>query len=144
MISNVPGHFRRQGSEPTVPSAAVGQEDTVGNVLRLVLVTRNEELERELRGLRFLLWRANPKFKAELEHMVKLILPLHHEELIKNPVEDYVVNWQAAIVSSPGNATDDGILKSDDTDSGEKAVPEPNAETESFTLAAIAKYFIWK
>jgi len=131
MISNDPGQLRRQGTEPTVPSAAVVQEDTVDNVLRLVLVTRNE-LERELRGLRFLLWRANPKFKAELGHMVKLILPLHHEELVKNPVEDYVVNWQAAIISSPGDGMDDRISENDGADSGEEVRPSPS-------LAAIAK-----
>ena len=132
MISNDPGQLRRQGSEPTVPSVAVVQEDTVDNaVLRLVLVTRNEELERELRGLRFLLWRANPKFKAELGHMVKLILPLHHEELMKNPVEDYVMHWQAAIVS-PGDGMDDRISENDGADSGEEVRPSPS-------LAAIAK-----
>jgi len=118
VISNIPGpgQPRRQESEPTLPSVAAvqGDSDTVDSVLRLVLVTRNEELERELRGLRFLLWRANPKFRAELEHIVKLILPLHHEEVMKNPIEDYVAHWQAAI--PPGHGMDNRILENDDAD----------------------------
>ncbi|KAH9955040.1 hypothetical protein BC827DRAFT_1371768 [Russula dissimulans] len=52
---NGPGQLLRQGSEQSLLSAAVVQEDTIDNVPRLVLMTQNEELERELRGLRFLL-----------------------------------------------------------------------------------------
>ena len=91
---------------------------SVDDTLRLLLVTRNEELERELRGLRFLLWRANPRAKAKLGAIVKLLLPLHHEELMKSPVEDFVVHWQAAVVPpASGQGIDDRIMESDDTDS---------------------------
>jgi hypothetical protein len=61
---------------------------SVDNTLRLLLVTRSSELEQELRGLRFLLWRASPKAKAVLGNIVKRTLPLHDEELMKSPVED--------------------------------------------------------
>jgi hypothetical protein len=135
VTSNVLGQLQGQGSGSTLPSTVIVQEDAVDNVLRLVLEKRNEELERELRGLRFLLWRANPKSKAELEHMVKLMLPLHHEVLMKIPVEDYVVHWQAAIVR-PGHGMDDRILENDtDSQAGEGAI----LETKTSTLAAIAK-----
>ena len=74
-------------------------EGSVDNTLRLLLVKRNEELEQELRSLRFLLWRASPRAKAGLGNVVKRTLPLHHAELMKSPVEDFVVHWQAAVPS---------------------------------------------
>jgi hypothetical protein len=93
-------------------------EETSGNVLRLLLVTRNEELEQELRGLRFLLWRASPRAKAGLGNIVKRALPLHHEELMKSPVEDFVDHWQAAVVPSGHSGMDDRKMENeDDTDS---------------------------
>jgi hypothetical protein len=79
----------------------------VDNTLRLLLVARNEELEQELWGLRFLLWRASPRAKAELGSIVKRVLPLHHEELMKSPVEDFVVHWQAAVVPSGHDGMDE-------------------------------------
>jgi len=88
----------------------------VDNTLRLLLVTRNEELERELRGLRFLLWRASPRAKIKLGIVVKLTLPLHHEELMRSPVEEFVAHWQEA-VEPHGQETDDRIIESNDTDS---------------------------
>ena len=66
----------------------------------MLLVTRHEELERELRGLRFLIWRANPRAKVELGSIVMRVLPLHHSELMKCPVDDFVGNWQATVVPS--------------------------------------------
>jgi hypothetical protein len=86
----------------------------VDNTLRLLLVTRKEELEQEHRGLRFLLWRASPRAKAELGSIVKRALPLHHEELMKSPVEDFVVHWQAAVVPS-GHG---GMLDESEVDTG--------------------------
>jgi len=100
VIFNVPGWRQRKESRPTLPSAAVVPEEAGDNTLRLLLATQNEELERELRGLRLLLGRANPRAKAKLGNIVKLTLPLHHEELMKSPVEDLVVHWQAAVVPS--------------------------------------------
>ena len=93
---------------------AMVPDETVDNVLRLLLVTRNEELEQELRGLRFLLWRANPKAKAELGNIVKRTLPLHHEELMKSPVEDFVVHWQAAVVPSGNEGLSDRIMENEE------------------------------
>jgi len=90
VIYDVPG-------QPTLSSVGVVPE--VNNML-LLLATRNEELDRGLRDLRFLLGRAKPKAKMEMENIVKLLLPLHHEELMKSCVEDLVVHWQAAVVSS--------------------------------------------
>jgi hypothetical protein len=92
-------------------------EETTGNVLRLLLVTRNEELEQELRGLRFLLWRASPRAKAELGNIVKQALPLHHEKLMKSPVEDFVVHWQATVVPSGQDGMDYRATENEDTDS---------------------------
>ncbi len=105
MILNVPGWRQRS-------------EFTVDNTLRLLLVTRNEELEQELRGLRFLLWRASPRAKAELGNVVRRTLPLHHEELMKSPVEDFVVHWQAAVVPSGHDGMYDRTIENEnDTDS---------------------------
>ena len=123
VIFNVPGWRQRKESRPTLPSAAAAatSEETaaataaVDNTLRLLLVTRNEELERELRGLRFLLWRASPRTKAKLGQIVKLTLPSHHEELMKSPVEDFVGHWQATVVPPP-RGIDDRIMESDDAD----------------------------
>jgi len=123
VILNVPGWRQRHESWPlpstAVPAGAVPKEAAnVDNTLRLLLMTRNEELERELRGLRFLLWRANPRAKAKLGALVKLTLPLHHDELMKSPVEDFVVHWQAAVVPlTGGQGIDDRITESDDTNS---------------------------
>lgn len=119
VILNVPGWRRRSGSSHTPPSITtiVIPEETTDNMLRLLLVTRNEELEQELRGLRFLLWRASPRAKAELGNIVKRALPLHHEELMKSPVEDFVVHWQAAVVPSGHDAMDDRTTENEDTDS---------------------------
>ncbi|KAH9954770.1 hypothetical protein BC827DRAFT_1272293 [Russula dissimulans] len=100
VIFNVPGWRQRRGSRPTLPSAAAVPEEAGDNTLRRLLVTRNEELERELGGLRLLLGRANPRAKAKLGNIVKLTLPLQHEELMKSPVGDLVAHWQAAVVSS--------------------------------------------
>lgn len=86
------------------------------NTLRLLLVTWHEELEGELRGLRLLLWRANPTAKVKLGNIVKLMLPLHHAELMKSPVEDFVVHWQAAVMSS-SLGIDEPIWEGSDTDS---------------------------
>ena len=131
VISNVPGQHQRQGSQPTLSSAGVVPE--VNNML-LLLATRNEELDRELRGLHFLLWRAKPKAKAEMENVVKLLLPLHHEKLMKSCVEDFVEHWQAAVVSS-GHGIDNWVLESDSPHShaGEEMVDVP--DTESSALA---------
>ena len=120
VILNVPGWRQRRQSRPTLPSAAaltavsVPEAATVDNTLRLLLVTRNEELEGELRSLRFLLWRASPMARSKLGNVVKATLPLHHEELMKSPVADFVVHWQAAVVA-PGQGIDDRITESDDT-----------------------------
>ncbi len=96
----------------------VVSDETVDNTLRLLLVTRNEELEQELRGLRFLLWRASPRAKAELGSVVRRTLPLHHEELMKSPVEDFVVHWQAAVVPSGHDGMYDRTIENEnDTDS---------------------------
>jgi hypothetical protein len=116
VIFNVPGWRQRNESRPTLPSAAAatGAQAVDDSALRLLLLTRNEELEQELRGLRFLLWRASPKARAQLGSVVKLLLPLHHEELMRSPVDDYVGHWQAGVVSSSGQATDDRIAESDD------------------------------
>jgi hypothetical protein len=82
------------------------QEGAIDSTLRLLLVTRNEELEEELRGLRFFLWRLNPSAKAKLGDVVKLTLPLHHEELMKSPVNDFVGDWQAAVAPSADGMND--------------------------------------
>lgn len=118
VILNVPGWRRRSGSSHTPPSITtiVIPEETTDNMLRLLLVTRNEELEQELRGLRFL-WRASPRAKAELGNIVKRALPLYYEELMKSPVEDFVVHWQAAVVPSGHDAMDDRTTENEDTDS---------------------------
>jgi hypothetical protein len=102
----------------TATAMALVPEETVDNVLCLLLVTRNKELEQELRDLRLLLWRASPRAKAELGSIVKRALPLHHEELMKSPVEDFVVHWQAAVVPSGHDGMDDRTTKNEeDTDS---------------------------
>ncbi|KAH9047480.1 hypothetical protein EDB83DRAFT_2403328 [Lactarius deliciosus] len=75
------------------------------SALRLLLVTRHEELEWELRGLRFLIWRANPRAKVELGHI----------ELMRCPVEDFVGHWQAAVVSS-GHWSEERTSDGYDTD----------------------------
>jgi len=118
VIFNVPGWRQRKECRPTLPSAAgmaTVPEEAVDSTLRVLLVTRNEELERELRGLRFHLWRASPRTKAKLGNIVKLTLPLHHEELMKSPVEDFVGHWQATVVPPP-RWIDDRIMESDDAD----------------------------
>ena len=120
VILNVPGWRERSESTLALPSATAGatSEGSVDNTLRLLLVTRNEELEQELRGLRFLLWRASPRAKAGLGNVVKRTLPLHHEELMKSPVEDFVVHWQAAVVPSGHSGMNDRTVENeDDTDS---------------------------
>jgi hypothetical protein len=99
-----------------LPSAAGAPEEAVDNTLRLLLVTRHEELESELRGLHFLLCHVNPRAKFELGNIVKLMLPLHYAELMKSPVEDFVVHWQAAVVPS-NHGIDEPILEGSDTDS---------------------------
>jgi hypothetical protein len=126
VILNVPGWRQRRQSRPTLPSAATAvavavavapvlpEEVTVDDTLHLLLMTRNEELEEELRGLRFLLWRVSPIARAKLGNIVKATLPLHHEELMKSPVEDFVVHWQAAVVP-PGQGIE--IMEDEDTDS---------------------------
>ncbi|KAH9954769.1 hypothetical protein BC827DRAFT_1379326 [Russula dissimulans] len=106
VIFNVPGWRPRQESQPTLPSSAAVQEGAIDSTLRLLLVTRNEELEEELRGLRFFLWRLNPSAKAKLGDVVKLTLPLHHEELMKSPVNDFVGDWQAAVAPSADGMND--------------------------------------
>jgi len=117
VILNVPGWRERSESPLALPSATVF-EGSADNTLRLLLVTRNEELEQELRGLRFLLWRASPKAKAGLGNIVKRTLPLHHEELMKSPVEDFVVHWQAAIIPSRHDRMDNRKMENEnDTDS---------------------------
>ena len=90
-------------------------EGTVDSTLRVLLVTRNEDLEGELCGLRILLWRASPRAKAKLGNIVKRTLPLHHEELMKSPVEDFVGLWQATVVPPP-RVIDDRIMERDDAD----------------------------
>jgi len=116
VIFNVPGWRQRNESRPTLPSAAAatGAQAVDDSALRLLLLTRNEELEQELRGLRFLLWRASPKARAQLGSVVKLLLPLHYEELVRSPVDDFVGHWQAGVVSSSGQGTDDRIAESDE------------------------------
>jgi hypothetical protein len=122
VILNVPGWRQRRESRPTLPFTTVAapapvlEDATVDNMLRLLLVTRNEELEGELRGLRFLLWRMSPTARAKLGNIVKVTLPLHHEELMRSPVEDFVVHWQAAVVA-PGQGMDNRIMENGDTDS---------------------------
>ncbi|KAI0302829.1 hypothetical protein B0F90DRAFT_1712384 [Multifurca ochricompacta] len=116
VIFNVPGWRQRNESRPTLPSAAGAPEGAVDNTLRLLLVTRHEDLEREFRGLRFLIWRANPRAKVELGNIVKQTLPLYHAELMKSPVADFVVHWQAAVVPS-GHGADERTFESYDTDS---------------------------
>ena len=121
VILNIPGWQHKSWPLPStvVPAGAVPKEAAnVDNTLRLLLVMWNEELEQELRGLHFLLWHANPRAKAKLGAIIKLMLPLHHEELMKSPIEDFVVHWQAAVVpSASGQGIDDRIMESDDTDS---------------------------
>jgi hypothetical protein len=118
VILNVPGWRQRNESQPTLSFAAapgVLPEEAAGvdNTLRLLLVTRNEELEQELRGLRFLLWRAGPRAKIKLGSVVKLTLPLHHEELMRSPVEEFVAHWQEAVEPhGHGQETDDRIIES--------------------------------
>lgn len=117
VIFNVPGWRQRRVSRPTLPSAAPGApEAATDSALRLLLVTRHEELEWELRGLRFLIWRVNPRDKVELGNIVKRVLPLHYAELMKCPVVDFVGHWQAAVVPS-GRWSDERTLDSYDTDS---------------------------
>jgi len=87
--------------------AATMSVGSVDNMLCLLLVTWSSELKQELCGLRFLLWRARPRAKAGLGNIVKRTLPLHHEELMKSPVEDFVVHWQAAVVPSGHSGMDD-------------------------------------
>jgi hypothetical protein len=58
-ILNVPGWRERSEStlaHPSVTAPAIS-ETSVDDTLRPLLVTRNKELEFELRGLRFVLWR---------------------------------------------------------------------------------------
>jgi hypothetical protein len=120
VILNVPGWRERSQSTLALPSATALAKSvgSVDNTLRLLLVTRSEELEQELRGLRFLLWRASPRAKAGLGNIVKRTLPLHHEELMKSPVEDFIVHWQAAVVPSGHGGMDDRKVENeDDTDS---------------------------
>lgn len=101
VIFNVPGWRHRRDSQSTLPSAVPGGPDAATDgALRLLLLTRHEELEWELRGLRFLIWRASPRAKVELGDIVKRVLPLHHAELMRSPVEDFVEHWQAAVVQS--------------------------------------------
>ncbi|KAH9164582.1 hypothetical protein EDB89DRAFT_2139662 [Lactarius sanguifluus] len=118
VIFNVPGWRQRRECRPTLPSAAPGAPEAAADsasALRLLLVTRHEELEWELRGLRFLIWRANPRAKVELGHIVQRLLPLHHAELMRCPVEDFVGHWQAAVVSS-GHWSEERTSDSYDTD----------------------------
>jgi hypothetical protein len=112
VILNVPGWRERSERTLALPSAtAAGMSaGSVDNTLRLLLVTRSEELEQELRDLRLLLWRASPRAKAGLGNIVKRTLPLHHEELMKSPVEDFVVHWQAAVVPSGHGGMDDSEI----------------------------------
>lgn len=116
VILNVPGWRERSESTLALLSATARatSEGSVDNTLRLLLVTRNEELEQELRGLRFLLWRASPRAKAGLGNVVKRTLPLHHEELMKSPVEDFVVHWQAAVVPSGHSRMNNRTVESED------------------------------
>ena len=114
VIFNVPGWRQRKDSQSTLPSATpAAPEATTDDALRLLLLARHEELEWELRGLRFLIWRANPRTKAELGDIVKRVLPLHHADLMRSPVEDFVEHWQAAVVPS-GHGLDE---RGHDTDS---------------------------
>ncbi|KAH9005570.1 hypothetical protein EDB86DRAFT_1459937 [Lactarius hatsudake] len=115
VIFNVPGWRQRRDSRPTLPSAAPEAAADSASALRLLLVTRHEELEWELRGLRFLIWRANPRAKVELGHIVKRLLPLHHAELMRCPVEDFVGHWQAAVASS-GHWSEERTSDGYDTD----------------------------
>jgi hypothetical protein len=117
VIFNVPGWRQRRESRLTLPSAAPGAPETATEgALRLLLVTRHEELEWELRGLRFLIWRANPRTKVELGNIVKQVFPLHHAELMRSPIEDFIEHWQAAVVPS-GHQLDEQTLDDHDTDS---------------------------
>ncbi|KAI0253467.1 hypothetical protein BJV78DRAFT_211635 [Lactifluus subvellereus] len=54
--------------------------------------------------------------KVKLGNVVKLMLLLHRAELMKSPVEDFVVHWQAAVVPS-SHGIDKPILEGSDTDS---------------------------
>jgi hypothetical protein len=61
VILNVPGWRQRNESQPTLSSAAAPgampeEVASVDDTLRLLLVTRNEVLERELCSLRFRSW----------------------------------------------------------------------------------------
>jgi len=117
VIFNVPGWRRRRESFLTLTSAATGAPEAASDgALRLLLVTRHEELEWELRGLRFLIWRANPRTKVELGNIVKRVLPLHYTELMRSPIEDFVENWQASVVPSD-HGLDDRVLDANGTDS---------------------------
>jgi hypothetical protein len=117
VIFNVPGWRQRRESRPTLPFAAPGALDSATEgALRLLLVTRHEELEWELRGLRFLIWRVNPRAKVELGNIVKQVLPSHHGELMRSPIEDFVEHWQAAVVPS-GHGLDEETSNGHDTDS---------------------------
>ncbi len=62
------------------------------------------------------IWRANPRAKVELGDVVKRVLPLHHVELMRSPVEDFVGHWQATVVPS-SQCTDERILDGYETDS---------------------------
>jgi hypothetical protein len=118
VIFNVPGWRQRKDSRPTLPSAAPAPgtpEAASEGALRLLLMTRHEELEWELRGLRFLIWRANPRAKVELGDIVKGVLPSHHAELMRSPVEDFVEHWQAAVVVPSGYGLDDKTLDGHDS-----------------------------
>ncbi|KAH9059797.1 hypothetical protein EDB87DRAFT_1684431 [Lactarius vividus] len=118
VIFNVPGWRQRQESPPTLPPAGPGTPEAAADsasALRLLLLTRHEELEWELRGLRFLIWRANPRAKVELGNVVKQLLPLHHAELMRCPVEDFVGHWQAAVASS-GHWSEERASDGYDTD----------------------------
>jgi hypothetical protein len=133
VISNVPGQRQRKGSQPTLSSAGVMPDV---NNMPLLLSTRNEALDQELRGLRLLLWRVKPKAKAEMENIVKLLLPLRHEELTRGCVEDVVVNWQTTVVLS-GHGIDNRMLESDDRHShvGEEMINMPNTEFSALAPA---------
>jgi hypothetical protein len=116
VIFNVPGWRPRRESRPTLPSAAPSvPEAVVDSALRLLLMTRHKELEWELRGLCYLIWRANPKAKVELGNIVQRLIPSHHAELMTPPVEDFVKHWQATVV--PSGYGSEGRTSDYDTDS---------------------------
>ena len=117
VIFNVPGWRPRRESRPTLPSTAPGApEAAVDSALRLPLMMRHKELEWELHGLCYLIWRANPKAKVELGNIVQRLLPSHHAQLMTPPVEDFVKHWQAGVVPS-GYGSEGRTSDSYDTDS---------------------------